>query len=203
MARSVGTDEHRRMSVVVRLVFFYLLIIVVSCLSILPSSSAKTQVKTQTFFIFIWFFFLTNLKKEKKHEIWSCSDCRYAINTVLVCVCVLEDVLKTCLRLQFAGEPKKKERNRFSWKHILHISLERCKPQNKSKTRFFFSFSFFLSWKDHLDRRDMTRRMVYTLDFPFCRDMEERGDVYSRIEPDTKPQQIPASGCCVTHSRSP
>jgi hypothetical protein len=53
MARSVGTDEHRRMSVVARLGFFYLLIIVVSCLSILPSSSAKTQVKTQTFFIFI------------------------------------------------------------------------------------------------------------------------------------------------------
>jgi hypothetical protein len=56
MARSVGTDEHRRMSVVARLGFFYLLIIVVSCLSILPSSSAKTQVKKRKPFSFLFDF---------------------------------------------------------------------------------------------------------------------------------------------------
>jgi hypothetical protein len=157
------------------------------------------------FHFYLILFFKQIWKKEKKHEIWSCSDCRYAINTVLVCVCVggcLKDLFEVAVCWRAKEE---REKQVLVKTHSPYISWTvQTAKQIKDKVLFSpFSFSFFLSWKDHLDRRDMTRRMVYTLDFPFCRDMEERGDVYSRIEPDTKPQQIPASGCCVTHSRSP
>ena len=68
-----ATDESRRM-LMARIGLFYLFIIIVSCLSILPSSSAKTQVKKNTILSFSFPFFLQSLDYAQQSTLVTRSD---------------------------------------------------------------------------------------------------------------------------------
>ena len=68
-----ATDESRRM-LMARIGLFYLFIIIVSCLSILPSSSAKTQVKKKYNSFFFFSFFLQSLDYAQQSTLVTRSD---------------------------------------------------------------------------------------------------------------------------------